>query len=214
MMMRDCELEGYCDLWSDHDDDDTSSSSGYSEGNTEDNPEEVTPQEHGKRQRRPSHTEAQSRMKRFRSQSPSLNGIFVNGIGTSDIAEDSGNQLPSSRTESAFEVDWKSFICEDEMLPPSNWEEKSLYRYSYEGLVGDEEQQELGESEDEPWLPYDPGYVLDLESEMDGITPTGRLEVQTKICYGMVSILLAFMLRRHIRVQEQGTLIMQIDPQS
>lgn len=64
-------------------------------------------------------------------------------------------------------------------------------RYSYKGLIQDEEQSESGDGEDEPWYPYDPEDVLNpgFESEMDGISFTGGLEGQNTICYGMVSVL-------------------------
>jgi hypothetical protein len=164
--------------------------------NTQDLFESISPQKLQKRQRKSSYTELQSREKRARSQSPSLDWNSDNGIGTPNISDDSGNELPSSRPESASEVDWESFLCEDEMLPPSNWEAeflkhktKIMDRYSYKGLMQDEEQSESGDGDDEPWYPYDPEDVLnlDFESKMDGISFAGGLQGQNAICYGMVS---------------------------
>jgi hypothetical protein len=168
------------------------------EENIQDLSEGISPQKHQKRQRLSSYTELQSRKKGSRSQSPSLDWDSDNGIGTPNISEDSGNELPSNRPESASEVDWESFLCEDEMLPPSNWEAEFLKHwanimdgYSYKGLIQDEQRSKSGAGGDEPWYPYDPEDVLnpDFESDMDGISITGRLEGQNTICYGMVSVL-------------------------
>ncbi|KAH0538029.1 hypothetical protein FGG08_005341 [Glutinoglossum americanum] len=165
------------------------------EENPQDLLESISPQKRWKRQRQSSDTEPRSRKKRSLSQSPSLDWDSDNGIDTPNISEDSGNKLSSSRPESASEVDWESYLCEDEMLPPSNWEAEFLEHraeemdhYSYKGLIQDEEQPGSGDGEDEPWYPYDPEDMLnqDFESEMDGISFTGGLEGQNIICYGMI----------------------------
>ena len=104
--------------------------------------------------------------------------------------------MRTSRAESASEVDWEAFVHEDEMLPPSNWEEefrrhkdRLMDRYSYKGLIEAEVEPDLGNGEDEPWYPYDPEDVLNayLDPEMDGVVLTDRTDGQATICYGMVS---------------------------
>jgi hypothetical protein len=146
--------------------------------------------------RRRSHTEADQRNKKSRSQQLTPNWDIDYGLGTTDIAEDTGHELQTSTAESASEVDWGSFLCLDELLAPSNWEEEFVkhkekmmaHPYGYKGLVDDDGWQESAESEDEPWYPYDPENMLNQDSEMKGVILTSEIEGQTKICYGMVSI--------------------------
>lgn len=80
------------------------------------------------------------------------------------------------------------------MLPASNWEEEFLKhearlmdRYSYEGLVEVEASEVSGDSQDQPWYPYDPANIVDAHfiSELDGEKFPDVAE--GKICYGIVS---------------------------
>lgn len=93
---------------------------------------------------------------------------------------------------SASEVDWESYLCEDEMLPASNWEEDFL-KYKarmmdhpgYKGIFEDYEQQDSRGSEDKLWYPHEPNHLSN--AEMEGASSSSQLEDPTKICYGMVS---------------------------
>ena len=159
---------------------------------TIDRSEEATAQKHDKLKRRGSY-EFAGILKRSRSQSLSPDWDPEIGAYIPPIADDPGSELPNNSADSASEVDWESFLCEDEMLPASNWEEefpkykaRMMDHYGYKGIIEDEEQHRLKECEDEPWNRYNPENFMD--AEMEGITVTNQLEDQIKICYGMVSI--------------------------
>jgi hypothetical protein len=155
---------------------------------------ERSPQKRGKRHRRLSQTVPQSKTKRPRSQSPVVSEESDDQIDTPNKAEDSKNETPTSTPESASDIDWDAFLWEKEMLPASNWEEEFLKheakltdRYSYKGLVEVEAPEESGDSQDQPWYPYDPANIVDAHcvSEVDGEKfPDGA---EGKICYGIVS---------------------------
>lgn len=105
----------------------------------------------------------------------SLDRDFETGIVDPTVTDGLGHELPSSSSDSAFEDDWEFFLCENEMLPASNWEDGFL---KYKARM-------MGEPEDDPWSPCDPENSLD--AEMEGVVVTSQLEEQIKICYGMVS---------------------------
>jgi hypothetical protein len=113
--------------------------------------------------------------------------------------------LTSNNPDSASEVDWESYLCEDKMLPASNWEEDFLnYKVGmmdhpgYKGIFEDYEQQRSGESGDKPWYPHDPNHSSN--AEMEEAPGPSLLEDQTKICYGMVSSFFPhFILRLYIK---------------
>jgi hypothetical protein len=122
----------------------------------------------------------------------SLDRDFEPGADDPIVTDGLGHEFPSSSSDSAFEDDWKFFLCEDQMLPASNWADEFLkYKarmmdhYGYKGIIEDDTEQGPGELEDEPWYPCDPEAFLD--AEMEGIVVTSQLEEQIKICYGMVS---------------------------
>jgi hypothetical protein len=164
--------------------------------------EGTSPQRHGKRRRRKSHTPLQLRRERLRSPSPLYDWEGFKDITPPSLFEESGNesQSPSSdRPDSASEVDWESFLCEDsEMLPPSNWEaeflkhqERIMDRSSYKGWIQDKEHFASEDLEDAPWYPYDPEDVLlpDFRSEVHAKSLANGFEEQNTICYGVVSVL-------------------------
>jgi hypothetical protein len=91
----------------------------------------------------------------------SLDRDFENGADDPPITDGLSHELPSSSSDSAFEIAWKSFLCKDDT------------------------EQGPGGPEDEPWYPCDPENSLD--AEMEGVVVTSQLEEQIKICYGMVS---------------------------
>jgi hypothetical protein len=103
----------------------------------------ASPKRHGNRKRRHS---LRSKRGRLRSQSPFFDWKDVDETEPPSLSGRSGNesQLPSSDgPESASEVDWESFLCEDaEMLPASNWEAEFLKHkakvmavFDYRGLL-------------------------------------------------------------------------------
>ena len=121
----------------------------------------------------------------------SLDRDFETGADDPPITDGLGHELPSSSSDRAFEVDWKFFLREDEMVPVSNWEDEFLKHksrmmdhYGYKGIIEDDPEQAPGEPEDEPWYPCDPENSLD--ADMEGVVITSQLEEQIKICYGMV----------------------------
>jgi hypothetical protein len=106
--------------------------------------------------------------------------------------------------ESASDIDWGAFLWEKEMLPATNWEEEFLKREvnlmdhsSYKGLAEAEAPEESGDSQDQPWYPYDPANIVEvhIESEVDGEKFPDRAE--DKICYGIVSFSISSMLHGH-----------------
>lgn len=131
---------------------------------------------------------------------------------SSNISGEPDGDQPSSVPESGWEMDWWAFFHEDEMLPPSNWEEvfhkeNMLSRYSCKGLFEDENA-EL--DDDEPWNPYDPVDSIDviLDSKIDERVLTSGKDEGSKLCYGMVSIEFKF----QIAAIDSSSLIWSIDP--
>jgi hypothetical protein len=179
-------------------------SKSHSENDDETPLSERSPLKREKRHRRLSQTDPQSKTKRSRSQSPVVSEDSDDQIDTPNKAEDSENERPTRTPESAADIDWDAFLLEKEMLPPSNWEEeflnhkaKLMDRYSYKGLVEVEVPEESGDSQNQPWYPYDPANIVDAHcvSEVDGGKfPDG---VEGKICYGIVSFSISSILHDH-----------------
>jgi hypothetical protein len=160
----------------------------------------ISSQKRGKRHRRLSQTDPQSKRKRSRSRSPLIGENFQKGIDTSDNSGGSGKELSTNTPESTSDIKRDDFLWEEGMPSTSHWEEefqeflkhkaKLMDHYSYKGLVAAEESEDPGDSQNQLWYPYDPDNVLDtqLGSEVDEETSTDGAAGQANICYGIVSL--------------------------
>jgi hypothetical protein len=168
------------------------------ENDDESLPAVISSQKRGKRRRRLSQTNLESKSKRSRSRSPFVGGSFQNGIDSSDNSEESGNELPTSAQESTSDIKRDVFLWEKGILPASTWEEefqefmkhkaKLTDHYSYKGLVAAQEPEDP-DSQNQLWHPYDSEDVLNtrLEAEVNEETLSDGAEGQVNICYGIVS---------------------------